>query len=177
MTDMTQINSTRLVMVCQTTNSPVANGQEAFRQLHPDDGDSLGRLMYQAYKDTVDDEGETIEESIAEADATLKGKYGRPILEASLVTESPDMLTSAIVITDYPKTGPLIAFVLTAPSYQKRGLASQLMKTSLQTLAQLGINQVRLVVTEQNTRAMSLYLKLGFQIESVKSSGGLKNNT
>lgn len=138
----------------------------SIRNLHPQDGHSLGELIYAAYRETVDDEGQSLVDSIIEADETLSGKYGNVIWDASFVTIHDASAVSATVVTDYVKTGPLLAFALTRPEHQNRGLARYLVKLTLSALDKLGVPQLRLVVTEQNHPALSLYRKLGFATES-----------
>jgi hypothetical protein len=46
------------------------------RPVLPDDAPALAQLMLDAYRGTIDDEGETGEEALAEFNAMLDGKYG-----------------------------------------------------------------------------------------------------
>lgn len=132
-----------------------------FRNLERGDAHALGQLLYDAYKGTVDDEGQSIEDAIIEAEETIAGKYGELIREASYVVLDGNTIVSTCVATNY-KEIPLVAFAATLPSYQGKGLARKGMIASIRSLADLGRDQVRLVVTETNARALSLYESLGF---------------
>ncbi|MBY0360243.1 MAG: GNAT family N-acetyltransferase [Candidatus Obscuribacterales bacterium] len=159
----------RLILVRQTgINLSPTRTDFVFRNLTSEDTSLLGPLMFEAYKGTIDDEGQTLEESLVEAGDTLKGKYGKIIWPASFIAMDKEIAAAATVVTDYVKTGPLLAFVLTSPSYQKRGLGTKLIELTLNGLAKAGIKQLRLVVTELNENALRLYIKLGFAIESIK---------
>lgn len=171
----------RLVMVRKTEDfTPQLPGgikSSSIRSLTPSDGQLLGALMYAAYLGTIDYEGESMVETIAEAEATLSSKYGNVIFDASFITVDDDangIATGASVITDYSKLGPLLAFSVTHPDFQKRGLAACLIKKSLSSLHRLGIPQLSLVVTEQNTGAVRLYDRLGFatQPSPARAEGG-----
>jgi GNAT superfamily N-acetyltransferase len=131
------------------------------RNLEAGDGRALGQLFFDAYKGTVDDEGQTLEQAVEEAEATFAGRYGPVIWRASYVVLDKSKIISTSVVTDY-KEIPLVAFAATLPSYQGQGLARLTMKKSIEALAELGRHEVRLVVTETNTRALSLYERLGF---------------
>ncbi len=122
--------------------------------------------MYASYLGTVDYEGETLEETLAAAESTLEGQYGAIIFDASFIAFQKDKETFAIavsVLTDFEKTGPLLAFALTHPEFQKKGLSGHLIKLSTNSLNQLNQPKISLVVTSTNEPAVSLYRKLGFE--------------
>lgn len=138
-----------------------ANNELLVKPLEPSDATQLGQLLFAAYKGTIDDDGHGEQESIIEAGETLAGKYGAVIWEASLTAWNKNELVSATLTTDYEKLRPLLAFAVTKPNWQGRGLATQLIK---RTVSQLYINKfehVFLVVTDGNP-AESIYLRLGF---------------
>jgi ribosomal protein S18 acetylase RimI-like enzyme len=137
-----------------------------FRLMRETDGRLLGELMYASYLDTVDYEGETLDQTIAEAEATLSGKYGAMLFNASYIgfaKDEPDTARGAAVITDFDKTGPLLAFSLTAPGFQRRGIAGLLIRLALGSLHKMDMPTLSLVVTSTNEPAVTLYRKLGFK--------------
>jgi ribosomal protein S18 acetylase RimI-like enzyme len=160
----------RILMDCKTESFDIKD-LSSFRDLNlrllqETDGKLLGELMYASYLGTVDYEGETLEETIAEAEATLGGKYGAVFFNASYIAFQKDDQTSAIgvtVVSDFEKTGPLLAFSLTLPAFQKRGIAALLIKISSDSLNKMALPKISLVVTSSNQPAMSLYRKLGFK--------------
>ncbi len=60
---------------------------------------ALGRLMLDAYRGTVDYEGETIEDAVKEVAKTLRGGYGRFLPDCSLAIETNGVMSSACLIT------------------------------------------------------------------------------
>ena len=133
------------------------------RLLSVDDGKNLGALLNRAYKGTIDDENESLEESWAEGIGTLQGKYGPLIWPASVFAVAGDgVAVSCSVVCESEKYGPLLAFAATDPAYQKRGLAGFLIAKSIESLRGLDVEKVQLVVTAGNDSAISLYRKLGF---------------
>ena len=135
------------------------------RTLGPGDAPALATLMLDAYRGTIDDEGESPEGAVAEVSKTLAGGYGPMVWEASFVvpsTDDPRVLDSASIVT-LSRDEPLLAFSLTRPEVQGRGLAGRSIRASARSLARLGHARILLVVTAGNTPAERLYEKLGFR--------------
>lgn len=131
------------------------------RQLQASDAEALGRLLHDAYKGTVDDDGQTLEQAIQEVKETFFGRYGAMTWAASHVVLDGDLIVCCSVVTNY-QHNPLIAFAATLPAYRGQGLCTQVMTESIRALARMGRPLVKLVVTEKNERALSLYRHLGF---------------
>lgn len=133
------------------------------RLLDCDDANFLGELLYDAYKGTQDDEGETIEQARMEARATLAGEYGKVIWNASFVLERNRRLAGVSLVTMF-RGEPLLAFSAVEKESQRCGVASCLIDCSLDALLQENYQNLRLYVTKSNSPAMSLYNKLNFEI-------------
>lgn len=135
----------------------------AARPLVPAHAPALGRLMFDAYRGTIDDEGEPLEGALAEVQRTFEGAYGSMMWEASFVAPvgADGLLPSASVVTFW-EGAPLLAFSMTRPEAQRQGLAAQLIRASAGALLQRGHERLLLVVTAGNTPAERLYEKLGF---------------
>lgn len=146
---------------------PLAAGGEPFglRSLTSADAPSLGRLMWAAFRGTLDDEGETLDDAEAEITRTLSGKWGSVIWPASLVAHVDDLIVSAAVAVfdNVHQERPLLAFVMTDPRYQRRGAGEQLIQECIRRLHAMGIRELHLAVTKGNP-ALSLYRRLGFEI-------------
>ena len=128
------------------------------------DAAPLGRLMLDAYRGTVDDEGETLEDAVAEVAKTTQGGYGRFLPDCSLAIEQNGVMSSACLITLIEERGlPFLAFAMTAPGSQGKGMAAFLLKTAINVLFDNGHRELVLVVTEANEPAVRLYRKLGFE--------------
>jgi GNAT superfamily N-acetyltransferase len=145
-----------------------ALGHLPIRALTADDAPALARLMHAAYAGTVDDGGETMEETVGEVDRLLAGEYGEIIWTASFAVDAdPEGATpggdlAAVSIATLWRRVPLIAFCLTHPSAQRHGYAIALVRATAAALAQQGHRRVHLVVTRGNTAAERLYERLGF---------------
>lgn len=148
----------------QLTLRPLENpGAWPARSLRPDDAPALAALMLDAYRGTVDDEGETAEETLAEVNAMLDGKYGPWLADASVVVELDGRLVAACVITLWSDI-PLVAQLFTHPDYTNRGLGKSLLTRSINALYDQGYEELVLYVTEGNENAQHLYAALGFTV-------------
>jgi GNAT superfamily N-acetyltransferase len=135
-----------------------------FRNVTDEDADLLGRLMLAAYRGTVDYEGETLDETISEVGGTLSGKYGPLLAEASFLIEENGVALSASLVTWWEEMdSPLLAFSMTHPSAKRTGMATLLLKLTINALLEMRYEELSLVVTESNRPARSLYEKLGFR--------------
>lgn len=133
------------------------------RAINQEDSEALGKLMDLSYKDTIDWEGETLEQCTKEMHDTLIGKYGPLISQASFLIIYENQIVSAILITEW-KGVPLIAYTMTDKKFLGRGLAKHLLGKSISALSKLKWKELFLVVTEGNTSAEKLYRKVGFKL-------------
>jgi GNAT superfamily N-acetyltransferase len=136
------------------------------REVRPDDNDLLGELLYAAYLGTIDYRNESLDDFKQELLETMFGRYGNMIWNASFVALDPEgIAVSTCLVTDNEKFGPLLAFAASLPACQKKGLATLLIKKSLQALKAQSVSALTLVVTPGNRSAVSLYKKLGFEVQ------------
>ncbi len=127
----------------------------------PSDAEALAVLMLDAYQGTVDADGsETIGTARGEVSGYFGGESGPPLLDVSRVIESGDRLVAAVLVSHYEEL-PLIAYVMTAASHKRRGLASGLLGEVLGALDAVGEPRAHLWVTATNP-AVRLYATLGF---------------
>ncbi len=96
-------------------------------------------LMFEAYQGTVDDDGETLEDALAEVEGTFNGRYGRWIADASFILRSSEGsgIIAASLLTLYQGL-PLLAFSMTHPRYPRRGHARSLITASIAALQDRG---------------------------------------
>lgn len=154
-----------VVEVLSVVGTPFAPvGGLSLRPLQATDAGALGVLMWRAYSGTIDDEYSEPREALADAAQTLAGRWGPLIDEASLVATADGDLVGAVVTVrdDAHDMVPLLAHVLTDPSWQRRGVASWLVAESVGRLAGLQIEEVHLAVTRGNP-AERVYERLGFR--------------
>lgn len=128
------------------------------------DAAAVAHLMFSAYAGTIDQEEETLEESLAETQKTFAGGYGNFMASASRVIHVSNTLVSATLLTRW-QDRPFVAFSLTLPDYQRRGLARACLLSAMEHLSGSGETELRLVVTLANAPARSLYESLGFVLE------------
>lgn len=129
----------------------------------PADDLALAELMYDAYRGTVDDEGETLEDAVHVIARLRDGEFGTLETDASSVVVENGVVVAATLVT-IEGGSPLVAFSMTRPSHSGRGLARQGLRRATSRLAASGWDSVCLVVTVANTRAMGLYVSEGFAV-------------
>ena len=98
-----------------------------------EDRQVLARLMLDAYRDTIDDEGGTLADAENELAKTFAGEYGQFLAEFSFLALDGDEPVSASLVTRY-EGAPFLAFSMTSPSWQGRGLARRLIRESMLAL-------------------------------------------
>jgi ribosomal protein S18 acetylase RimI-like enzyme len=133
------------------------------RVARPADRQALADLLITAYAGTIDDAGETPEEALAEIDRTLGGAYGPYLEDCSFLVESAGAVVAASLITQWAEA-PLVAFVMVAPGFQRRGLGELLLRRSMAALHAKGEGELLLFVTDGNAPAQQLYERLGFTV-------------
>ena len=137
------------------------------------DVESLARLLLVAYRGTMDDEGETLEDSRAVVRQLFAGEFGAMAWSISELTEWVDshaaaagrpVAIAATLCTRFEER-PFVAFSVTDPLFQRPGLARAGLVRAFGRLADAGESVLRLVVTRGNGRAERLYASLGFEPE------------
>ena len=127
----------------------------------PTDEYELAELMLTAYRGTVDDEGENVEQALAEIRKTFSGEYGPFMPECSRVVQREERIVSATLVTGWQRR-PFVAFAMTAPNWKRKGIAKASMVNTMQDLIEHGETLLSLVVTIRNEPAFALYQTLGF---------------
>lgn len=127
----------------------------------PEDGDALAALMLEAYRGTIDDEGETPEETRAAVQQLFDGDFGPLLWAVSEVIEEDGRLVAATLITIWDDR-PFLAFTVTAPSHQRQGLARAGVQRAMNRLRAGDETELQLVVTQGNSAAEHMYTSLGF---------------
>lgn len=145
---------------------PHAPSDTLARPPSPADAAALAGLMLDAYRGTIDDGGETADDAAAEIARLWAGAYGPFDAPASEIILRDGAPASATLITAY-EGAPLVAFSMTRPAWQRRGLARAGLLRSLARLRDRGLPRARLAVTDGNTPAQALYAALGFTPDPV----------
>lgn len=129
------------------------------------DASAIAALMLDAYRGTIDDDGETPQETLEMVERLFAGEYGAVLWNVSEVTERDGRIVAAAVCTVF-EGRPFLAFLVTAPAWKGRGLARAGLTRAINRLAVAGDPMLRLVVTQGNEPAERLYASLGFVVES-----------
>jgi GNAT superfamily N-acetyltransferase len=162
---LTDVPPRRLRMLARLADVPPPPGPIASRAVRAGDGTALGVLAYAAYRGSVDDNGEHEAWHVADLTSALEDEYGRLMTPVSKAVPAGDELIAAAVFTWWYDL-PLLAFCLTHPEHQGRGLATRLVTHAARELAAEGHEAMHLAVTETNP-ARGLYERLGFRETSL----------
>jgi ribosomal protein S18 acetylase RimI-like enzyme len=121
--------------------------------------------MWLAFRGGVDDEYGGPGDADVDAAGALGGRWGPVVWRGSLAAELGAGLVSAVIIVlDAAHDGtPLLAFAVTDPAFQRRGIGRWLIEESIRRLDKCGIKELHLAVTRGNP-AIALYLRLGFEV-------------
>ncbi|MDH3500362.1 MAG: GNAT family N-acetyltransferase [Acidimicrobiia bacterium] len=128
------------------------------RQVMEADREGLASLMLEAYRGTIDYDGETIVEARDEIESSFDGDQ---LLDASFVVEDDDVVVSAILVRRWEGT-VLIGYVMTLPDYKGQGLAAALVRMTLSRLAAAGETDVHAFITAGNFPSERVFLAAGF---------------
>jgi pimeloyl-ACP methyl ester carboxylesterase/L-amino acid N-acyltransferase YncA len=133
------------------------------RPITPTDIPALAQLVLDAYKGTIDDEGETLDEALQAIQDTFAGASGRLLNACSFVIEERGQALACTIVTVWHEQ-PLLAYVMTHPAAQNRGMGRFLIQKSIESLLAQGYGELSLFVTKGNLPAQHLYDALGFQV-------------
>jgi GNAT superfamily N-acetyltransferase len=150
----------RIKMSCKLEKQQ-NNIQHQVKQILPYDTLKIAKTMLAAYMGTVDQHEETIDEAVLEVEKILNNGYGPYIAEASFFIEKENEACAVICINLW-ENKPLITEIFVGKNYVKQGMASTLIKTSMNELFLMGHEEIVLYVTLENVNAVKLYEKLGF---------------
>lgn len=126
------------------------------------ESDSLAQLLYRSFKDSLDDQGETLEEWQTEVTATMNNKYGEIITAFSFNLYHEELLIGTLITASFREV-PLILYIAIHPDYQGQGLAKILLHYLIKQAQQVQSHQqLFLVVAANNVPAYKLYKKIGF---------------
>ena len=93
------------------------------RTVSRDDVPALGQLMLAAYRDTIDYQGETLKEAVAEVRGTLDGQYGTFLGDCSFLVEEGGQLLAVCMLTwSEELKAPLLTFSMTRCSSKRASM-------------------------------------------------------
>jgi L-amino acid N-acyltransferase YncA len=129
------------------------------------DQEDLARLMLDAYKGTIEDDGKTYEDTLNEVRAYLAGERGGPAREdCSKVYELRRRIVSACLVAEWTERQiPVIVHLMTAAEMKRHGLARSLLFTTLRSLRDLEYSEVQAMITDGNLPSEQLFAQFGFK--------------
>ncbi|TVR25222.1 MAG: GNAT family N-acetyltransferase [Nitriliruptor sp.] len=144
--------------LCVDCRSPMIVASEpGIRPARDGDRHALAELVLDAYRGTVDDEGEGLPEARQAVDDWLE----RRIAAASVVIEEGDrILAMSFVVVVGGRT--YIDPVATATAWKRQGLGRRAVRASLHRLQDAGHREVGAVITDGNVASVRLFASLGF---------------
>jgi hypothetical protein len=159
----------------QSWEMPADNAAPAGLSLRtPEIGDlhPLAELMLEAYRGTIDYEGETITDAVDEVQRYLAAGAGnQALLEYSAVVSDGTMLVCACLVMHWGRRNcPMIGYIISHPLWKRHGLARRVVAESLCRLANDGHPEVRTIITKGNVASEGLFLSLGFAKVSAEST-------
>lgn len=128
----------------------------------PQKGDlaDLAELMLDAYRGTIDYDGESIDEAESEVSDYFASS---PIAEASYVATVDGAIAGAILVSTWQQE-PLISYVMTRPEYKNQGLGTLLLSEAMRTLRNSGNERVHAFITDGNTASVALFRGAGARL-------------
>jgi ribosomal protein S18 acetylase RimI-like enzyme len=156
--------SARSTLVARVRRREVA-ADPLVRPPRPSDAPAIAELMLAAYRGTIDDDGETPEETLDWVQRMFAGEFGAMLWNISEVTERAGRIVAATLCTVWAGR-PFVALTVTAPEHKGQGLARAGLTRAINRLAAAGDPVLRLVLTPGNTPAERLYTSLGFVREA-----------
>jgi RimJ/RimL family protein N-acetyltransferase len=136
---------------------PVLEDPVTLRRPTHGDHEDLAELMLEAYRGTIDYDGEDLVAAREEVDAYLRTS---PLLEVSCLASLGAETVGAVLVTLW-RDEPLIGYVMTRPEHKNRGLATLMLRTTLRALADEGWARANAFITEGNVPSEALFFGVG----------------
>jgi Acetyltransferase (GNAT) family len=126
---------------------------------HPVDEqrDALAALLLDAYRHTIDDEGESLDDAGRAIDHYLESIV-RP--HSFVVLDGADLVAFSfvLVVNDVHYIDPVVV----ASVRKRHGLGSRVVGLCLRSLAEAGVTEVGATITDGNVASERLFIGLGF---------------
>lgn len=141
-----------------------------FKVIHPNEVDKvdIASVMYEAYKDTVDYEDDTIDDLVMDILNIERGLYGKYLPEASFLAIFKQRVIGGIFLCDF-KNEATITYNFTQKKYRNMGVSSTLIQLAENVLFDKGYDDIHLYVSLENQSAFNLYQSLGFEKEEIET--------
>jgi L-amino acid N-acyltransferase YncA len=130
---------------------------DGVRPPQPTDRAALAELVLAAYRGTIDDEGETLDDALDAVDHWL----GHALKPHSFVLEEAGRLVAAsfvVIVDDRCYIDPVVVVA----SATRRGVGAAMVSVSLRSLHETGVDEVGATITDGNVASERLFASLGF---------------
>ena len=127
------------------------------RRVRSTDRNMLAALMLNAYRGTIDDEGEDTDDALAAVDSYIACIDQD---HSFVVTEDDRVVAMAfvVIVDGVYYVDPIVV----AADRKRTGLGGHAVRTLLNSLASAGVTEVGATITDGNTASERLFLGLGF---------------
>ncbi|MEM9036087.1 MAG: GNAT family N-acetyltransferase [Actinomycetota bacterium] len=125
--------------------------------LENEDREPLATLMLAAYRDTIDDEGEVLDDAREAIDHYLAHAI-RSHSFVAVEQGAPVAFSFVVVVDDLHYIDPVVV----SPTHQGQGLGRAAVRCSLRSLAASGVTEVGATITDGNVPSERLFARLGF---------------
>jgi GNAT superfamily N-acetyltransferase len=136
------------------------------RDLAPDDGEALGRLLWSGVGSDGLDGFASANAARHHARTMLAGNWGPMVWAASVlaVIEQTAVAASVVLRDEAHQFLPLLGVLVTEPRHRRRGIADSVLAETLWRMNSLDVCELHLAVSPENP-ARTLYGHLGFRDE------------
>jgi len=127
------------------------------REVNGTDRNALAALMLDAYRGTIDDEGEDTADALAAVDyylAEMQQQHSFVVIESDRVVA----MAFVTVVDGVHYVDPIVV----ASERKRTGLGRQAVRMLLNSLATAGITEVAATITDGNIASENLFVGLGF---------------
>ena len=138
---------------------PVATPQCSLKARHPvdTDRDALAALLLDGYRNTIDYDGEELDDAYVAIDEYLT-RIERPYSFVVFEQDIAVAFSFVVVVNETHYIDPVVV----APARKQRGLARATVQLCLASLAAAGIADVGAAITDGNIASERLFAGLGF---------------
>jgi predicted GNAT family acetyltransferase len=127
---------------------------------HPRAGhrDALAALMLDAYRNTIDDEGESLGDAYRAIDHYFASML-RPHSFVAFDDTEPIAFAFVLIVNDVHYIDPVVV----ASTWKRQGLGTAVVGRCLRSLAAAGVGEVGATITDGNVASERLFGRLGFR--------------
>lgn len=142
-----------------------SSAEATWRNPSIEDQQFIAELMLDSYRDTIDYDGETIDDALREVESYFSGlRDDSTWLNRSWLGFVEDSLACASLVRFWKdRNAPIIAYVMTASQWKGKHLARLGVTRSLQSLPGKNYTKVYAIITEGNLPSERVFTRIGFK--------------